>query len=104
MPPIMGIAAPAAMLPMDLGREVISRREPKVRFLPSAPGSWWHNEWPERGSKEPFMPRRLVRLLSDRSGDLRWNARQRARCADGGHLPSDGLRQTTADLWSQLHR
>ena len=49
----MGIAAPAAMLPMDLGREVISRREPKIRFLSSAPGSWWHNERPERGQLLP---------------------------------------------------
>ena len=28
---------------------VISRREPKVRFLSSVPGSWWHNERLERG-------------------------------------------------------
>jgi len=42
------------MLPMDLGREVISRREPKVRFLSSAPGSWWHNERPERGHENQF--------------------------------------------------
>ena len=38
------------MLPMDLGREVIRTRT-EYPLLSSAPGSWWHNERPERGRK-----------------------------------------------------
>ena len=74
----------------------------KVRF--SLTQSMWARVTEVRnGARRPVPEPQPERPLSVQSGDLRQADRQGARCADGGHLKSDGLRQTTADVCSQLH-